>query len=112
MSLIIIDCPYNFSLKGALDVIKPKEDIMKPFIYGSVLVLVTFLSLPTTSDAFSRRSSGSEFSPMHATTSPANSNTSDVSAQSVPEPPVLFLMSIGLGVFALAAGIKAFRKQS
>lgn len=85
---------------------------MKPFIYGSVLVLVTLLSLPTTSDAFSRRSSGSEFAPMHATTSPANSNTSDVSAQSVPEPPLLLLMSIGLGVFALGYAIRGFRKQS
>ena len=85
---------------------------MKTLVYGSVLVLLALLSFPTTSEAFSRRSSGSEFAPTQAVTTPVNTNTSNVSAQSVPEPPVLLLMSIGLGVFALGAAIKAFRKQA
>lgn len=85
---------------------------MKTLMYSSVLILLTLLSLPTTSEAFSRRSSGSEVAPTQAVTTPLNTNTSNVSAQSVPEPPVLLLMSIGLGVFALGAAIKAFRKQS
>ena len=85
---------------------------MKTLMYSSVLVLLALLSLPTTSEAFSRRSSGSEVAPTQAVTTPVNANTSNVSAQSVPEPPVLLLMSIGLGVFALGPAITAFRKQS
>jgi hypothetical protein len=85
---------------------------MKSFILGSVLVLATLLSLPTTSDAFSRRSSGSDFTPMQGTTTPVNTNTSNASAQAVPEPPVVLLMSIGLGVFALGYAVRGLRKQS
>lgn len=85
---------------------------MKTLVYGSVLVLLALISFPTTSEAFSRRSSSSEFALTQAVTTPVNTNTSNVSAQSVPEPPVLLLMSIGLGVFALGAAIKAFRKQA
>ena len=80
---------------------------MKTLVYSSVLILFILLSLPTTSDAFSRRSHDSEVGPMQATTAPINS----VSAQAVPEPPVAMLMSIGLGVFALAYAMR-FRKQS
>jgi hypothetical protein len=86
---------------------------MKTLVYGSVLVLLALLSLPTTSEAFSRRSSGSEVAPNQAVTTPVRTATTEnVSSQSVPEPPVLLLMSIGLGVFALCSAIKAFRKQS
>lgn len=84
---------------------------MKTLAYGSVLILLALLAMPTTSEAFSRRSSGSEVAPTQALTTPVTT-TNNVSAQSVPEPPVLLLMSIGLGVFALGAAIKAFRKQS
>ena len=84
---------------------------MKPLIYGSALVMFTLLSLPTTSDAFSRRSHSSDFGPMQTTTAPLN-NTSNTSAQSVPEPPVLMLMSIGLGVFGSSYVLRRFRKQS
>jgi hypothetical protein len=92
---------HNFSRGGK----------MKTLIYGSVLVLLTLLSLPTTSEAFSRRSSGSEVAPMQAATTPVTA-TNNVSAQSVPEPPVLMLMSVGVGLFALGYGIRGFRKQS
>ena len=78
---------------------------MKTFIYSSVLVLLAILSLPTTSEAFSRRESGSEIGLTQAVTS-NTITTNDVSAQAVPEPPVLLLMNIGLGVFALASAIK------
>src|SRR5687767_13017005 len=74
---------------------------MRTLIYSSVLLFLVILSLPTTSEAFSRRSSSSEIGPTQATTAPLNQYT-DVSAQSVPEPPVLMLMSIGLGVFGLS----------
>ena len=83
---------------------------MKPFIYGSVLVVVMLLSLPATSDAFSRRSSSSEVAPLQNVTTPVNS-TNNVSAQAVPEPPVVMLMSIGLGVFGLGYAMMKFRKQ-
>jgi hypothetical protein len=83
---------------------------MKTLIYGSVLVLLTLLSLPSTSDAFSRRSSGSEVAPFQATTAPTTTRTND--AQAVPEPPVVLLMSVGLGLFALGYAIREFRKQS
>jgi hypothetical protein len=84
---------------------------MKTWIYGGLVVLVTVLSLPTTSDAFSRRSHSSEVGPTQATTAPLTQNGDD-SAQSVPEPPVLLLMSVGLGVIALAFVIKNFQKGS
>jgi len=88
-----------------------KEGTMKTFIYGLLFVFLTLLSWPTTSDAFSRRSSGSEVAPMQAATTPVTT-ANNVSAQSVPEPPVLLLMSIGLGVFVLLSAIRTFRKQS
>ena len=77
----------------------------------SLLLLLTVLSLPTTSDAFSRRSSGSEVGPTQALTSPVTT-TNNVSAQSVPEPPVLLLMSIGIRAFAFFSAVRGFRKQS
>jgi hypothetical protein len=83
---------------------------MKTLIYGSVLVLLTLLSLPTSSEAFSRRSSGSEVASFQATTTPTTTGTND--AQAVPEPPVVLLMSVGLGLFALGYAIREFRKQS
>ncbi|HKY72404.1 MAG TPA: PEP-CTERM sorting domain-containing protein [Nitrospira sp.] len=92
---------------------------MKPYIYALLIVLFTLLSLPATSDAFSRRSSSSEVSQSQVVTTPHKkphkNNTllsSDVSAQAVPEPPVLVLMSIGLGVLALGYAIRSFRKQA
>ena len=78
-------------------------------LYGSVLVLLALLSLPATSEAFSRRSHNSEVAPTQAATAPIQNN---VSAQAVPEPPVLLLMSIGLGMFVLYSAIKAMRKES
>jgi hypothetical protein len=87
-----------------------RGDKMKTLMYGSVLVLLTLLALPTTSDAFSRRSSGPEIAPLQATTTPSTTGNSD--AKSVPEPPVVLLMSVGVGLFALGYAISGFRKQS
>ena len=87
---------------------------MKTLAYCCLFVLLTALSFPTTSEAFSRRSKGSEVAPNQSLTTPVKTATTEngVSAQSVPEPPVLLLMSIGLGLFALGAGIKAVRKRA
>jgi hypothetical protein len=82
---------------------------MKTAVYCSLFVVLTFL-LPATSDAFSRRSKGSDFAPTQALTTPVTTTTTD--AQAVPEPPVLLLMTIGLGVFAVGAAVKAVRRRS
>ena len=84
---------------------------MKTLAYGSVLVLLTLLFLPTTSEAWSRRSHSSEIGPLQGTTAPVN-NTTDVSAQAVPEPPVFMLMSIGLGICGLSFTLRRYRKES
>jgi len=84
---------------------------MKRLIYGSAFVLAVLLSLPATSDAFSRRSGSTELGPQ---TSPvqASTGTYNGSAQAVPEPPVLLLMSVGVGIFGLGYAVQRFRKQS
>ena len=78
----------------------------------SLFVLFMSLSLPITSDAFSRRSHQSEMGPQSAplNTSLTHGDTRDVSAQAVPEPPVLLLMSFGLGVLAVGALVKRYRR--
>lgn len=81
---------------------------MKTLIYGLALVLAALLSQPATSDAFSRRSHSFEMGPQSG---PVQATTV-TSAQSVPEPPVLLLMSIGVGVCGLGYVIRRFRKQS
>lgn len=87
---------------------------MKGLIYCSVLVLLTLLALPTTSDAFSRRSHSSEAAPvttpLRAATTDSSSSSSDAAA--VPEPPVLLLMSLGIGLFGLSYALRRTRKQS
>ena len=81
---------------------------MNKLIYGSALVLAVLLSLPATSDAFSRRSSSTEMGP-GPVNAPVQATTS---AQAVPEPPVLLLMSIGVGIFGLGYAVQRFRNQS
>lgn len=86
---------------------------MKRLIYGSALVLAVLLSLPATSDAWSRRSGSTELGPQSVTAPVQNTTLQNTtSAQAVPEPPVLLLMSIGVGVFGLGYAIQSFRKQS
>jgi hypothetical protein len=87
---------------------------MKTLIYGSLFMLVTLVSLPTTSDAFSRRSHHSEVSQSQAVTRPLNTSTTEngnVSSQAVPEPPALLLMSVGVGLFGIAYAVRRFQKQ-
>jgi hypothetical protein len=84
---------------------------MKPFILSSVLVLLALLAVPANSDAFSRRTHTSEVGPMQATTAPVGSSTNG-SAQSVPEPPVLMLMSVGAGVLAVGYAMRRLRKHA
>jgi hypothetical protein len=82
---------------------------MKTFVYGSALLFVALLSVPATADAFSRRSSSYEVGPQNVT-APVQATTN--SPQSVPEPPVLLLMTIAVGVFGLGYAIRKVRKQS
>ena len=87
---------------------------MKTLICCSLFILATLACLPT-ADAFSRRSKGSEVAPSQVVTTPVQTSsldTRDVSPNAVPEPPVHVLMTIGVGVFALAFGIKRLRNQS
>lgn len=86
---------------------------MKTVLYGSALVVLTVLCVPTTSDAFSRRSHSSEVAPTQSlTTHTSSTENGNVNAQAVAEPPVLLLMSIGIGAFALCSAMIRYRKQS
>jgi hypothetical protein len=89
---------------------------MKIGLCGSLIIMLTVLSLPTTSEAFSRRSHGSEVGPSQITKplqTPTNENgNGNISGQPVPEPPVLLLMTIGLGAFSLLAGIRQIRPRT
>lgn len=83
---------------------------MKISTYCSMLVLLTLISLPITAEAFSRRSHNSEMGPTQQT-APLNQQTRDVSPQAVPEPPVVLLMGIGIGLFAIGSMVMRFRGQ-
>ena len=85
---------------------------MKVLIYGSLFVFVTLLSLPATADAFSRRSHHSEIAST-AVTGPVTPGTTDsTGATAVPEPPVLMLMTLAFGLFAVGSAIVRFRQRS
>jgi hypothetical protein len=86
--------------------------MMKILIYCSVFVLLTLISLPITAEAFSRRTHHSEAGPSHITPLDHKTQTQDVSPQAVPEPPVLLLMGIGIGLFAIGSMILRFRGQA
>jgi hypothetical protein len=91
-----------------------KEIAMKFLSYFSLVLLLMLISFPVSSDAFSRRSSHSEVA-QPATTSLRTSQTNtsqtnitqanglNASSQAVPEPPVLWLMSLGVGLLVLGA---------
>ncbi len=86
---------------------------MKQVTYWGLFVFVTLLFLPPTADAFSRRSHHSEVMQTQSVTVPALADTietGDASPRAVPEPPVLLLMTIGLGAFALCSVIRRSRK--
>ena len=83
---------------------------MKSIAQCGMFVLLTVLSLPTTSDAFSRRSHSSEVTQGQAVTVPLKTDGGDGSPNAVPEPPVLLLMTIALGAFALCSALRRFRR--
>ena len=85
---------------------------MNILVYCCLFVLLTFISLPTTADAFSRRSHHSQATANQASTAPLQAATTDTSPNAVPEPPVLMLMTIGFGLFALGSAVRAFRKRA
>ena len=91
---------------------------MKIFIYCCIFVLFTVISSPIPAEAFSNGHHHSEIMQNQQTTSHGTIKTDktdppnpNVSAQAVPEPPVLLLMSIAWGLLALYSLIKRFRGQ-
>ena len=86
---------------------------MKVLTYCSVFILLTLISFPITAEAFSRRTHSSEVA-QHQVQAPRDgkTQTQNVSPQSVPEPPALLLMGIGIGLFAIFSMIKRFRGQA
>jgi hypothetical protein len=90
--------------------------------FCNVFVLLTFISFPITAEAFSRGADSSEVGQQPAqlhkaqahqakTSHDGKTETQNISAVAVPEPPVLWLMGIGISLFAIFALIKRFRGQ-
>jgi hypothetical protein len=78
----------------------------------SLFILLMLMSFPATSDAFSRRSHHSETGPQTAPLNKSQVTTGDVSAQAVPEPPALLLLSVGVGLFAVGVMFKRLRRTA
>ena len=75
----------------------------------SLLLFLLLTSFPVTTHAFSRRTHHSEMGPQTAPINTAQTVRDDVSAQAVPEPPVLLFMGIGIGMLAMAVSLRRFR---
>jgi hypothetical protein len=85
---------------------------MKKLVGVGVLTLLTVMSLPSTSDAFSRRSHSSEVTQTSPTqTGNLSTENRSTSAQAVPEPPLLLVMSIGLGAFAFVYALRRYKRR-
>ena len=84
--------------------------------YCNVFVLVTLISFPMTAAAFSRAADSSEVfqqpAQLHKAPHDGKTDTQNISAVAVPEPPVLWLMGIGISLFAIFALIKRFRGKN
>ena len=86
-------------------------------LYCNVFVLVTLIAFPITAEAFSRGADSSEVGQHQTqahqaqTSRDGKTETQNISAVAVPEPPVLWLMGIGISLFAIFAWIKRFRGQ-
>ena len=90
---------------------------MKILSYLTVLALFTLTAFPITAEAFSRRADSSEVGQHQTqahqahTSRDGKTETQNISPQAVPEPPALWLMGIGIGLFTIFALIKRFRGQ-
>src|SRR4029078_9661025 len=75
-------------------------------------VLLALLSFPLTAEAFSRGADNPAVT-QHRVQAPADGKTQtpNISPQSVPEPPVLLFLGIGIGLFAIYSMTKPFRGQ-
>ena len=94
---------------------------MKLLAWTGVFLIVMLLAGTDSSEAFSRRSSHSDMAqPAPATTNLSSAdrtgkstiNGLDVSPQAVPEPPVLWLMSLGVGLLAGGVIVRGLRRPT
>jgi hypothetical protein len=85
---------------------------MKRLLCGGMLMLIAFVSLPSTSNAFFRRSHSAEVTGSATQNGVVSSENGNTSPQAVPEPPVLFLMTIGVSGLALLSAVRRLRRHS
>ena len=85
---------------------------MKLSTYCSVVIFLTLLSFPMTTDAFSRRPHHSEVGQNQVTPlDTKNYQSPNGTPQAVPEPSSLLLFGLGILVIATYAIAKRFRGQ-
>jgi hypothetical protein len=84
---------------------------MKILACCSILILLTLISFPITAEAFSRRVHSSDVVQKPIQSAPHDNKTDSTNGtpQAVPEPPVLLLLGIGVGLFAIYSMTKRFR---
>ena len=78
----------------------------------SLFVFLMLISFPATSEAFGRRSHGSEVGPQSAPLNNSDTTKHDVSPQAVPEPPALLLLTVGVGLLGIGVTIRRFRRTA
>jgi hypothetical protein len=91
----------------------PKGGTMKILACCGVFVLLTLLAFPMTAEAFSRRVHSSEVAhtPVQSTPHDNKTESTNGTPQAVPEPPVLLLVGIGIGLFAIYSMTKRLREK-
>lgn len=94
---------------------------MKLLSWVGLFLFLMLVCFADTSDAFSRRSSHSEMGPITSgagspstadRTSKSTVSGLEVSATAVPEPPVLWLMSLGIGLLAGGVLVRGLHRSA